>query len=265
MSFYINLPSNSSMKTYPDNTQASFTTLLKVPIHVPPGTKVALVVFECNKQIETNVGILKIRQLKHNSNEFEDDIEINFKIQEHTPFERFLQILNREIANKFYDLKRTQNNSIHALRGKIPLFSFIPGGLLFKFEIPLGFIVQFNYKLAAIMGFENQDCTKKAYDVEIDKHDLFINTIDSFLVYADIIADQYYGDTLAPIIRSVMPTGQTGDSISIQYQSPHYVNLKKTFIDTIHINIRDSEGNLIHFTNLLGKVNIKLHFKLENE
>ena len=75
MSFYINLPSNSSMKTYPDNTQASFTTLLKVPIQVPPGTKVALVVFECNKQIETNVGILKIRQLKHNSNEFEDDIE----------------------------------------------------------------------------------------------------------------------------------------------------------------------------------------------
>jgi len=101
--------------------------------------------------------------------------------------------------------------------------------------------------------------------IDIDKHDLFINTIDSFLVYTDIIADQYYGDTLAPIIRSVMPYGQTGDSISIQYQTPHYVDLKKSFIETVHINIRDSEGNLIHFTNLLGKVNIKLHFKLTND
>ena len=185
MSFYVNLPSNSSMKIFPENSQASLTTLLKTPIRVPTGTKVALVAFECNKQIETNLGVLKIKQIKSNFVDFEDDLEIKVKIQEHTAFEKFLSILNRAIANKFFNSKRAQNNSVEMLRGIIPLFSFLPGGISFKFEIPLGFIVEFGFKLAAIMGFEKQDCTRQAYNIDIDKHDLFINTIDSFLVYTD--------------------------------------------------------------------------------
>ena len=37
MSFYITLPSNSSLKDFPKNTPGEFTVLLPHPIHLPVG------------------------------------------------------------------------------------------------------------------------------------------------------------------------------------------------------------------------------------
>ena len=43
MSFYVTLPSNSSMDLYPDNTMTEFTILLKEPIKLDCQYEVALV------------------------------------------------------------------------------------------------------------------------------------------------------------------------------------------------------------------------------
>jgi len=55
----------------------------------------------------------------------------------------------------------------------------------------------------------------------------------------------------------VRPNGINGENITITYDSIHYVDLNVTSLKTVHINIRDNQGNLIHFNDKFGHVVIK--------
>jgi len=259
MSFFVTLPSNASTETYKDNAQSHYTTHLKTPLNLSNDYQVALVEIAYLQQIETTLGILSIEE------DNKPKIEIIIKIQEHIGFESLLQTLNKSIVDAFYKAGRINTNALGALNFIVPLFTVSPKGLVFYLKVPKNTSITFEDKLAEIIGLKNYKKLDKDYELQLKMHDKYINTIDSFIVYVDIIEDQYYGNVLAPIIRTVTPQGNNGDYVSIIYSSPHYVSLKKFVFDTININIRDSQGNFIHFNNLLGKVIVKLHFKKKNE
>jgi len=168
-----------------------------------------------------------------------------------------LIFLNNKIVEEYYKTARINHNDIKQLKYLVPLISKSPTKLNYT-------KITFHEKLAAIIGLPKEQLF---YEKRLEnfssllQSNPFINTIDHFLVYVDIIEKQYFGDVMAPIIRTVTPTGNTGDLISTDYESLHYVNLKKTSFSSININIRDSQGNLIQFNNLFGKVIVKLHFK----
>ena len=63
------------------------------------------------------------------------------------------------------------------------------------------------------------------------------------------------------IIRNVTPQGTHGQLVNIIYDTIHYVGINKTEIRTINISIRDSQGENIKFSDNLGKVVVKFHFR----
>jgi len=48
------------------------------------------------------------------------------------------------------------------------------------------------------------------------------------------------------------------------FDNPHYLNISKTRIDSINIEIRDINGNHIEFKDLFSNIYISLHFKHRN-
>ena len=48
---------------------------------------------------------------------------------------------------------------------------------------------------------------------------------DNYLVYADCIEDQFYGDSSAKVIRNLVPRGSHGEKFNIVYDSFHYIDL----------------------------------------
>lgn len=58
--FYITLPSNASANTFPNNTQANYTTLLSSPILLDGDYEVALAEIDYSTKIECNMGTLEL-------------------------------------------------------------------------------------------------------------------------------------------------------------------------------------------------------------
>ena len=80
------------------------------------------------------------------------------------------------------------------------------------------------------------------------------------LIYTDIIEPQYFGDVRSPILRSVNIKSTEAENATY-FDNPHYLDVCKTRIDTINIQICDINGNHIKFNDLFSNIHITLHFK----
>ena len=93
-------------------------------------------------------------------------------------------------------------------------------------------------------------------------HTVEINRgLTALYVYCNLCEPQIVGDTLAPLLRIVDSKGKDGQNIVQFYGIPHFVSLRKKYIDVIEMNISDDTGNIISFTS--GKVICKLHIRLK--
>lgn len=116
--------------------------------------------------------------------------------------------------------------------------------------------IEFTDKLAAFLN------RKFVKDEIANFHfvDSQIHIDETLFVYCDIIQDQYVGDTMAPLLRTVR-TSSDKSNVSIMYENPHYVPLKTTRLSTINISIMDHFGKQILFSDNLKRTIVKLHFK----
>ena len=90
--FYVSLPSNVSMKTFPKNKQSNYTTLLEEPIILPLNFQVALVEISNFSDFKVQMGKVSFKNpfiggLYENRSEY---IEFNFTIENGTSVKRFL-------------------------------------------------------------------------------------------------------------------------------------------------------------------------------
>jgi hypothetical protein len=88
-----------------------------------------------------------------------------------------------------------------------------------------------------------------------------LNLINYAALYTDLIEDQYFGDTLAPILRIINIKSQSSADTITFFDNPHYVNINKSNISSINIKICDLKGNQIQFENIFAFVILKLHFR----
>lgn len=94
-------------------------------------------------------------------------------------------------------------------------------------------------------------CASKAFDLS--------NGLNSIYVYSNIIEDCVVGNSLVPLLRTVLISGNYGDLIQKTFIHPHYLPISQNHIKDIEISLRDDRGNLIPFE--FGKVLVKLHFR----
>ena len=87
--------------------------------------------------------------------------------------------------------------------------------------------------------------------------------LGTFYIYTDILENQYVGNTRAPLLKTVVINYNSSQSISWNhYDNPQYLDVNKTEINSILIDIRDEFGEKILFEE--GTFTVKLHFRPKN-
>lgn len=263
MSFYLTLPSNASMNIFPNNTQANYTTLLARSIDLNDRFEVGLAEISYINSYTVDIGTITITQDIHHEDVFKAKFgtqTIKLTLDDCLSFQQFIIIINNEITNVFREFYKTNSknenfdNFDRDRDNFMPVFKpFTQPFCYFMVQIPTNTSIVFDGAVAELLKLN-----KKEFESLNELH-----LCDNFLVYTDIINDQLYGDVSAKIIRNVVPSGSHGDKVSITFNTIHYVDLKISTLKTININIRDSQGELIHFDDKLGKVVVKLHFRLK--
>ena len=235
-SFYVTLPSNSSLDAHPDNTLNHFFVALPSAFTLEGKWEVALVEFSYPHRWFNVVD---------GENRILCSAESAGEVHQHTVPEGFYPTpedllasitppiehggLVRITYNKFIQkivIKTDENVRIKLLDGLATLFGF-------------------NEKVN-ITGLKKDP-------LHVDLH-----PFHAMFVYTNIIEYGAVGHTRAPLLRTVNVEGKHGDVITKTYDSPHYSSLKQTLVDTIEIDIRDDTGRPIPF--ITGKVIVKLHF-----
>lgn len=235
MSFYITLPSNSSMNVFKNNTVSNFTTALSSTINLDGSWVVALSKIIFHNSIEYDAGSIEIITPTYVKNDIKaknmsklSEIVDNMK--------NVLTSENFRIDEKASDIRFTPKDNVSfRLSGSLPhIFNVDP---------------YINYT--------------RFRPLVIHKTTKTISKIDTLYIYADFIEDQFVGDTKAKLLETVSVRGKADETISVEISNPNYVDISKSMLTTINIMIKDSLGDYIHFSNL-SRVVLKLHFKPKN-
>lgn len=269
MSFYVTLPSNSSTN-YFENTISNFTTQLHLPITFDRPYEVALVEFSYDHYWKVNIGQLKYYHSENVIFIIDIDHRDGDTIQE--LFKNINDNLNQALIQ--YELnksnKKTDEVHIFTKTGDLNFQNHTQILPFLKFNTDLHQLeistvnlndnLRFEGLITSILNLDNFINTTTS-PIKIDrKYENGIYIINFLYIYSDIVKYQYIGDTLSPLLRTVsIPTNKILTTESVIYDSPHYLPVNKSSIDTINIKIKDEQGQNIKFER--GKSIVKLHFR----
>lgn len=283
-SFYVTLPSDGSMESFPESTISHFKNKLPTTLEFKPDEwelamtemqypTACLNVRDCYIEI-----LLLLPSNKPQTTEFTVNTKYRLTLN---------QLSNevRERYKKFVDIGRTYYYSVYS------------------FKVPDGYYKNSSYLIETIRdtlnkNFPNNGCSfpyskhKKIFSVNkdsfnqqlirfsenlscklgIEDPNLWIHSYrgtrpislncgsDSLFVYCDIVRGQIVGSRTSPLLRVVPFTTETDLSVHhFEVRHRDYLPLSKRFFDSIEIDIRDEIGQRIAFVN--SKVIVKLHFR----
>lgn len=242
MSFYVTLPSDSSMNYFPENKISHFISRLPNPIELTGEWEVGLVEF-IYPHTWYNV---------NNTNNF-----IGFDLNDG-------KIIGRRIPPGFYEsvpdiLKAV---AIQDHKNKI-YFNFSIVTKRVNIKVKNNARVVLYDGLAQMLGFEPCEINSTTEQPEKTVHSPYVADPCAhyrvLMVYSDIVEPQIVGDVLAPLLRIVNVTGNDGEVICVKYDRPHYLPVSRKQIDTLEIVIRTHIGELTPFQR--GRSYVKLHFR----
>jgi hypothetical protein len=120
--------------------------------------------------------------------------------------------------------------------------------------------VSFAGKIVSLLGLDEEWLPfGKKISINLDKS--LLDSKDDIFVYSDIVQDQYVGDTLAPLIRTIHITQIQNNKIFVLFENPHYLPLKTRRLATINISILNHLGNHLRILNNFSTTVVKLHFR----
>jgi len=238
--FHMTLPSNSSMKIFPDNTLSNFKVKLPEAINLSGKWEVGLSsitfphtwysITDVNRTFFYDGGIGAFLPARISKGYYNSGKEV---VQAISKVLRSLGVQN--ITIEFNEI----SEKVHfRLAGKCRL----------AFENHLALLLGFEYKKTVI----DKDMTAPLVcDLNAGFQSLFI--------YLDIIDAQIVGDTKAPLLQAVPAKGKDGEIITLDYNSPQYVPLAKKEFETIEVLITDDKGEKVLFQR--GRVLLTLTFR----
>lgn len=252
MSFYVTLPSNSSMEIYPNNVMSDFTTNLTDSIKFNGSWEVALASFTFRQNIEIVVGTL---EFSVSARQTIKSFTVDLVAFENDTLGTIFKNLNENLFKSWEIIQ----NSLGLKNQKIPVFTWTANQNL-EISKTAEFDVQLKGVIKKILDFKQIVTPIKIVFSNKFFPDEHVNKNESFFVYLDIIEDQFVGDTRAPLLECVTSKGSRGEAVEVRYTNPHYVNLVKSEINSINIKILDSTGERIRFKNITNVI-VKLHFR----
>lgn len=293
--FYITLPSNASMHIYPDNTLAHYTTLLPHRIQLDGLWEAALteimypptfnnivggdIWFEVyiphnDKKITEVVPEQTLEKDKYftkyplPNNEISDQIK-RYYIPEgfYENMDSLLVLIGRRIAPHTinYDKNYNRVTITYNDMSNIRLYALCP-----SLAVILGFHHPPTYDFE-LVGRANYIFHKHEHEV-LNVGDnkttwcaSFHPKLDFFVpshmyIYCDVVEPNLVGDSFSPLLRIVKIDPKFNHKLSmVNFTSLYYIPVLKREFQTIEINIRDDQGDLIPFDS--EKLNVRLHFR----
>jgi hypothetical protein len=244
MSFYLTLPSNSSMDFHPENTVATFTTslprrlLLSEPYEVAlteihyPTTMYNVNSKECFIMEKSVIGNVVIRKF-------------HLSKKAYVTIEQLLHFLNHINVNG------TQIVKVELLGSRFVHFKAISEASTILFSSQLSR----QLGLDPDVGYLNEGHA-------LIPHNIYMGAPTNMYVYSDIVEQQYVGDVMTRLLRVVQLNinGNTcGRQATQIFTLPHYVPVSKSEFQEVEIHIKDDQGRCVPFSS--GTSIVVLHFR----
>lgn len=286
--FYIVLLSNGSMRYYPNNTTAHFTTKLPRHIELAGDWSVAMVDIHIPMTFSTVPNKTEDRRVKYSrkfvnfpdgggfeEGEFpapplegasevidaslEEDGEFLVSPGIYSSVEHLLTELNAYVEESHIEFTLNTGSFI----GVNKTCARTCYGEFHCFELPRG--------LRKILGFEDGKTERFIVDSEDDigkgiegntPANIYSNVPTNLLVYTDICKPYITGDVYTRLLRNVALDQEHfryGGVISKSFSQPIYVPLICPTFETIEIDIRTSTGRTVPFD--FGTLTVTLHFR----
>ncbi|GFV05324.1 uncharacterized protein F54H12.2 [Trichonephila clavipes] len=238
MSFYVTLPSDSSMHLFPENKISHFKTQLSSPVCLNDEWEVGLSeiiyphswlnVNETNNYFLYKAGDGNISSTVKRTIDvgcYETMLDIISAVQLALPKNpnRFIIIYNK--ATKRVKINAVQGSSLHLEN--------------------LGELLGFK-RNAIIIGNMKSEFVADAW-----------SNFSVFYVYSDLISPQIVGDTQTPLLRIVRTKGKDGETISQYYDRPQYLPLVRHSFQTIQSELRLNSGDFVPFERGSGLTHYK--------
>ena len=246
--FYVVLPSNASTITFPANNQHTFK--IKIPALAP-------------LKGNWNVGLAEIQFPVLWKNVIDGYLTVRFE-EEANPLQCKLhdgiyETLDELLEEIFNALSSAQLQNDVVLRYD-KILNRISLDVRDKAK---GFAIGFSKNIMNMLGL-----TKK--EGEYYKTGTYVGTspdisegFSALYIYSNVVQSRIVGDTMAPLLR-VVPLKRKEkthpSSVNwVRFQHVQYSPVNKTQSDTIEVNIRRDNGDVVPFES--GKVVLTLHFK----
>lgn len=242
MSFYVNLPSNSSMNYYPSNTLQNFRTKLETPIKLDGNYEVGLCEIYFPKDFEIFIGHVYIIYNNKNSDE---DHHINIYTNDNKPLKTLLNDLNSQIE---------------LIIGKNKIKVELGVKEIITLEMEKNYEIEFSNSLKELLMLKNERFNKSSEISFKIQENTTINLSPAIYVYCDIIDHQIVGDTQAQLLRTCNIQSKNEFYNHYIYDSPHYVKVNRKLITDINISFFFDTGDIVKFRQG-KKVFVKLHFR----
>jgi len=242
MSFYLSLPSNSSMEYFQSNTLTKFTTKLHTPINLEGSYEVAIseMIFPFN-WLSSVKGTIEFGELTAGGTKKKLDLSK----RKYQTLRELVHFINTEMRTGF---KKTNKSYC----------SYNPSSLRIEFFLEKNEFIQLDEDSMDLLGFSFIRY-EGIYATSYLKSP-YLNTVNALYIYSDISEYQYIGDTYAPLLRVVaVPNVQYNEYVDVIYDNPHYVPVLRNSIETIELDIRSDTGDQILLN--AGKGFVKLHFR----
>lgn len=281
--FYVTLPSNSSMTVHPTNKPQAYTVELAQPIVLEGNWEMALMEmqypnnwFNVTKKSTWNVTIEYLDRDGERLTEEEYDNGVNplvgilkskaFRFEfgpgNFSSIEKICRAITEKLClTMFFKFYETRNV-------KTP-FSFVYNEVtrrvvtrhskFFQSTVMEG--AEGSGELARILGFSTDESeTANLILGQTGKNEASIMpNYPAVFVYCDVVEHQIVGDTKAPLLRTVPLVDKNQEVVGQSFVRPYYIPVKKNYIRSIEIELRNDSGQLIKFQS--GKSILVLHFR----
>lgn len=241
---YLTLPSNSSMKFFPNNKVSDFTTKLPVDFDLDGSWEIGLAEY-VYPHVWNNILSSDERWMRFRNQEInvKVDLPLGFYPTPQSIVVTLLSLINKAASpNKVF-------------------FGFYFNQHTRKVEISLSEnqSLYIGYELRQMLGFTSNGEFSSPGSYESERAADINRGFHSIYVYCDIVDHRIVGDTSVPLLTIIPVQGEDGDFIHKRFKKIHYHTISKKSFSDIHISLRDDQGNLIPFQR--GKVIVVLHVR----
>lgn len=250
--FFVYVPSNSSLSTYPDNTCGDFRVNLAEDINLIGNWVCGIVEFHYPKTFyNITRGLYKIRVFGGAIQSF------NFPSGYYSNIGEITEVINKSVPLHAGEkgIKLTYNEISRKITVTVQGDSYIC----------------LDHNLMSTLGFacssNQQDMDNRVADISLT--DIIKTTTEAdysyhlstspLYIYSSIIENVRIGDSSGPILRIVDANGEPGARICHTFQKPFYYPLRQNNFRQIQVQIRFNSGQIPVFNK--GHCALVLHFK----